>query len=187
MRHLSKIGIAVAVAVSAFVANVGPSTAAVAPQGLARGTTTVTLDQGTIGAVVGLGLTPAAVEPGVLGTDGGELLAAFPIVGNMRGGVIKHTGGLSLSAGGDVLTLTNYAIDLRDPMHPVLRAMAAWNGDELGQIVLFDLGAAPAGFSCGGVAASLSLDAEAAGALHALFGAPNLTGTHFGTACVVPR
>jgi hypothetical protein len=184
MRHISRLGLVVAVAVAAFVASVGPSAAAVAPQGLARGTTTVTLDQRTIGAVVGLGLTPAPVKPGVLGTDGGDLLAAFPIVGNLKGGVIKHTGGLSLSAGGDVLTLTNYAIDLNDS---VLRATATWNGDELGQIVLFDLGAAPAGFACGGVAASLSLDPEAAGALHALFGAPNLTGTHFGTACVVPR
>jgi hypothetical protein len=187
MRTVSRLGIAVAVAVSAFVASVGASAATVAPQGHARGTTTVTLDQGTIGAVVGLGLTPAAVKPGMLGTDGGDLLAAFPIVGNLKSGVIKHTGGLSLSAGGDVLALTNYAIDLRDPRHPVLRAMATWNGDELGRIVLFDLGAAPAGFACGGVAASLSLDAEAAGALHVLFGAPNLTGAHFGTACVVPR
>jgi hypothetical protein len=187
MRHVSRIGITVAVAISAFVTNVGPSAATVAPQGLARGTTTVTLDQGTIGAVVGLGLTPAAVKPGVLGTHGGDLLAAFPVVGNMKGGVIKHTGGLSLSAGGDTLLLTNYAIDLRDENHPVLRATATWNGDELGRITLFDLGPAPSGFSCGGVAASLWLDAQAAGALHALFDAPDLTGAHFGTACVVPR
>jgi hypothetical protein len=187
MRHISRIGIAAAVALSAFIGSVGPSAAAVAPQGIARGTTAVTLDQDTIAAVVGLGLTPAAVKPGVLGTDGGDLLAAFPIVGNLKSGVIQHTGGLSLSAGGDVLTLTNYYIDLRDDEHPVLTAIATWNGDELGRITLFDLGAPSAGFDCGGTAASLSLDTQAAGALTALFGAPNLTGANFGDACVVPR
>jgi hypothetical protein len=163
------------------------ATAAVAsgitPTGKARGATTVTLDQGTIGAVVGLGLSPAPIVPGVLGMEGADLQASFPIVGNLRGGVIKHTGGLSLSAGATVLALTNYAIDTNTGR---LTASAAVNDESVGRISLFDLGAAPASSGCAATA-SLALSPEAAGALTAVFGAPDLTGADFGTACVAPR
>jgi hypothetical protein len=157
--------------------------ASVAPQGKARGATTVTLDQATIGAIVGLGLTPAPVSPGVLGTHGDDLLASFPIVGNLSGGVIKHTGGLSLSAGSTVLALTNYAIDTNEG---VLTAAAAVNGDSVGRLPLFDLGSAPEKEGCLATA-SLSLTNEAADALTAVFGAPDLSGADLGDACVAPR
>jgi len=157
--------------------------AAVAPTGKARGATTVTLDQGTIGAVVGLGLSPAPASPGVLGTDGADLKASFPIVGNMNDGKIKHTGGLTLTGGGTVLSLTNYTIDTNSW---VLTAAAAVDGEDVGRIPLFDLDATPTQSGCA-ANASLSLTDTAAAALTAVFGAPDLTGAPFGTACVAPR
>ncbi len=177
---LARLGAAAAVAALA-VTSTQVSASALAPTGKARGATTVTLNTSTIGAVVGLGLTPAAVGPGVLGGD--PLVAAFPIVGNSKDGVIKHTGGLSLTAAGTALTLTNYQIDTAEG---VLTASAAVNGTDVGRLPLFDLGAADSQTGCAATA-ELTLDQEAAGALTAVFGAPNLTGADFGTACVAPR
>jgi hypothetical protein len=173
------------VAAVATIASMTAATAlaAVAPQGPARGVTTVTLDQGTIGTVVDLGLTPAAVTPAVLGMDGADLQAAFPIVGNSKGGVIKHSGGLTFTDGDTVLSLTNYRIDTNDF---VLTAIAAVDGQEVGRITLFELGDAPSQAGCTATA-SLSLGSVAAGALTDVFGAPDLTGANFGTACVAPR
>lgn len=185
-NHMKKLGMILSVAAVGLVGTFGTASAAVAPQGLARGATTVTLNQDTIGAVIGLGLTPAPVKPGVLGMSGDDLQASFPIVGNLKGGVIKHTGGLSLSTDETVLELTNYHIDLRDAENLVLTAIATVNDDEVGRITLFDLGAAASQSGCAATA-SLSLDAQAAGALTAVFGAPNLTGVDFGDACVAPR
>ena len=179
-KTLARIGAAGAVAALAL-STTQVSAQAVAPTGQARGATTVTLDAATIGAVVGLGLTPAPVGPAVLGGD--PLQASFPIVGNLKGGVIKHTGGLSLTGGDTTLTLTNYQIDTTAG---VLTASAAVNGDEVGRLPLFDLGSAPAQSGCAATA-TLALDSAAASALMTVFNAPNLTGTDFGTACVAPR
>ena len=186
MHRMKKFGLILSIAAVGIVGMLGTASAAVAPQGQARGATTVTLNQDTIGAVIDLGLTPAALQPGVLGMNGDELQAAFPIVGNLKGGVIKHTGGLSLSAGGTVLALTNYHIDLRDESNPVLTAIATVNDDEVGRITLVDLGAAAPQAGCAATA-SLSLDAQAAGALSMIFDAPDLTGADFGDACVAHR
>lgn len=175
---LSVLAVAAIATATASVAQ-----AAVAPSGKARGATTVTLDQATIGAVVGLGLKPAAAAPGVLGMDGADLKASFPIVGNMNDGTIKHTGGLTLSGGGTVLSLTKYRIDTSIGL---LTAAAAVNSHEVGRIPLFDLGSAPSQAGCVATA-SLGLDEAGAHALTAIFGAPDLTGAPFGTACVAPR
>ena len=182
-KTVQRLVAATAIAAVAVLAVSSIAGASVQPSGKARGATTVTLNQDTIGAVVGLGLTPAPITPGVLGMDGDALKASFPIVGNLKGGIIKHTGGLSLSAGGTTLTLTNYFIDTNEG---VLTAMAAVNGDEVGRLPLFDLGGAPAQDGCAGTA-SLSLSGDAADALTMVFGAPDLTGADFGIACVAPR
>jgi hypothetical protein len=156
--------------------------------GLARGATTVTLNQATIGVVVNdLGLTPAALQPGSLGMSGSDLQAAFPIVGNLKDGIIKHTGGLSLTDGETTLYLTKYFIDTNSG---VLTAKASVDGSPVGRIPLFDLGAAPAQPGCAATA-QLGLSADAAAALVAVFGLPvtpgDLTGADFGVACVAPR
>ena len=115
MKATLKRGVVLAVVAAIGLAAIGSvAGASVAPTGKARGATTVDLNTDTIGAVIDLGLTPAPVKPGVLGTHGDDLLASFPIVGNLSGGVIKHTGGLSLSTGDTTLTLTNYWIDTNE-------------------------------------------------------------------------
>jgi hypothetical protein len=180
LRRLTA-GLALAAGAALAVSALAVPANAVSPAGKARGATTVTLDAGTIGAVVGLGLSPAAAAPGVLGGD--PLKASFPIVGNSKGGIIKHTGGLTLTGGEDTLALTNYWIDTNEG---VLTAAAALNGDGLGRIPLFELGSAPASSACA-ASASLALTSDAAEALTMIFGAPNLTGADFGDACVAPR
>ena len=181
---LRRVGLFTAVAVLGAVAVAGTAGAA----GLARGATTVTLNQATIGVVVNdLGLAPAALKPGSLGMNGSDLQAAFPIVGNLKGGIIKHTGGLSLSDGSTTLALTNYFIDTNEG---VLTAKASVDGVEVGRIPLFDLGAAPAQTGCAATA-QLGLSFDAATALDAVFDLPvepeDLTGADFGIACVAPR
>ncbi len=57
-----------------------------------QGVTIVTIDNGTLGAIVGLGLTPSAIRPGVIAASGGVVTATFPIT-EIENGVIKHAGG----------------------------------------------------------------------------------------------
>lgn len=183
MKASLRRGIVLAAVAALGLMVVGTASASVAPNGNARGVTTVDLNIGTIQAVVGLGLTPAPTNPGVLGIHGDDLLAAFPIVGNLKGGIIKHAGGLSLSTNDTRLTLTNYWIDTN---RGVLTAYAEVNGEAVGRLPLFVLGGAPASSGCVATA-SLALSSQAAAALTAVFGAPNLTGADFGDACVAPR
>jgi len=147
-----------------------------------KGATIVTIDNGTLGAIVGLGLTPSAIRPGVIATSGGVVKATFPIT-EMENGVIKHAGGIALTtADGSKLALTRYNI-----AGATLTARAALNGKRLGRIPLFDLTNVRT-FTSGpcAVTADLRFTSAAAGALTAVFGAPDLTGVRFGSACVAP-
>jgi hypothetical protein len=148
-----------------------------------QGSTIVTIDNGTLGAIVGLGLTPSAIKPGVIAASGGVVTATFPIT-DMEHGVIKHAGGIALtSADGTKLSLTRYTIK-----GATLTARAALNGKKLGRIPLFDLTNVKS-FTSGpcAVTADLRFTKDAAGALTAVFGAPDLTGVVFGSACVAPQ
>ena len=148
-----------------------------------RGATIVTIDNGTLGAIVGLGLTPTAIRPGVIAASGGVVTATFPIT-DIENGVIKHAGGIALtSADGTKLALTRYNIK-----GATLTARAALNGKRLGRIPLFDLTnvKTPTSGPCT-VTADLRFTSAAAGALTAVFGAPDLTGVLFGSACVAPK
>jgi hypothetical protein len=109
--------------------------------------------------------------------------ATFPIT-DSENGVIKHAGGIALTAkDGTRLALTRYNI-----RGASLTARAALNGKKLGRIPLFDLTNVKT-FTSGpcAVTADLRFTREAAGALTAVFGAPNLTGVIFGSACVAPK
>ena len=148
-----------------------------------QGSTIVTIDNGTLGAIVGLGLTPSAVKPGVIAANGSVVTATFPIT-EMENGVIKHAGGIALtSADGTKLALTRYTIK-----GATLTARAALNGTKLGRIPLFDLTNVKS-FTSGpcAVTADLHFTKDAAGALTKVFGAPDLTGVMFGSACVAPQ
>lgn len=175
LTRLAALGAGLAVAAGSLAVAV-PASADVRPQGLARGATTVTLTDAALGA---LGpLSPTAVSPGVLGVHGDDVQVSFPVVGNPAKGVIKHTGGLSLTDGETVLSLTNYYISGAS-----LTAIAAVDGTEIGRIPLFDLTGAPAQAGCEATA-NLALSGDAADALTALFGAGDLTGAPIGAACV---
>lgn len=146
------------------------------------GTTTVVLNQGLVGALVGLGVAP--VKPGTLTAPGGTYQVAFPIT-KVRDGRIGHRGGLDFSkaAAGDV-RITSFVVDTTKG---VLTARTSVDGKHLGRIAVFTLGpvqeVAPGVTpTCAGVAAGLSLTPAAASAL---LGDASAT-VFIGDACVVP-
>lgn len=109
--------------------------------------TQVALDQGFLDAITGLGLTPGVVGSATL-TDG---VLAFPITGGNVDywdpdlgyrpyvqGSIEHDGsGISLSAGGTTVELTDFRID---PGTSELFGTVSANGEEVGQdILIFEL------------------------------------------------
>lgn len=159
-RYLSALA-GLAVAAAAFVSVAAPASAAPTT----KGQTVVTLDSGFAAALTSLGVRVGVVQP-AYGKGSG---VAFPIVGNPSRGVIKHVGGLTLTAGGTTVSLTNYWIQ-RGVITGVVNG-----GDRL---PLFDV-TAP-----GGVV-TLDLTDVAAGALNATFGIQDLSGkTKVGTAVI---
>jgi hypothetical protein len=153
--------LAFTVAAATLLAVAGPASAAPTT----KGQTVVTLDSGFAAALTDLDVHVGVVKP-AYGKDSG---VAFPIVGNSARGVIKHVGGLSLSAGGTTVSLTNFWID-----GAVITGIV--NGGD--RVPLFDI-TAP-----GGVV-TLDLTDVAAGALNAAFGVTALSGsTTVGTAVI---
>ena len=77
------------------------------------GETTLKVDPGTLEALGSLGVAPGVVPPAKL--DGATY--SFPITNPLRRavrtGVVRHVGGLTLSAGGTTVALTDFDIDLR--------------------------------------------------------------------------
>lgn len=76
------------------------------------GVTTLDVDPGTLEALGSLGVTPGAVDPATL--EGARY--SFPIVnrlGNaLRTGVVRHEGGISLTAGDVTVELTDFEVNL---------------------------------------------------------------------------
>lgn len=76
------------------------------------GVTTLDVDPGTLEALGSLGVTPGAVEPARL--EGARY--SFPIVNRLRSalrtGVVRHVGGISLTAGDTTVELTDFEIRL---------------------------------------------------------------------------
>jgi hypothetical protein len=76
------------------------------------GSTKLVVDSGTLEALTGLGVAPGVVEPAKL--DGATY--KFPIVNPFRSalrtGVIRHSGGISLTAGSTTVELTDFDIRL---------------------------------------------------------------------------
>lgn len=119
------------------VALAAPAATAAEPKGKAKGYTSVVLDATAAGAILGpLGgglLTPGAIDLGA-GSVG------FPIVGNSKGGVIKHVGGLSFS-GANTVEIRNFYIDTNElgPDGGALSAEVFVNGDSLGRAPVFNV------------------------------------------------
>jgi hypothetical protein len=133
-----------------------------------NGATTLALAPAAGDALTGLGVTLAPIAP-ARALPSGEL--AFPITNSLRNalrtGVIRHSGGISLTAGSTTVNLEDFVID------PVRRVLTARVGDARLPILSLDFSQARIRFNgrrltVGPVGGSLT--AGAAGALDAAFG-----------------
>ena len=134
------------------------------------GATTLKLDPGAVAALTGLGVAPAPIAPArALAAD--EL--AFPITNSfknaVRTGKIRHSGGISLTAGSTTVRLTDFVID------PLRGQLTALVGGARVPILSLDFSRANVSFRWGTLRLGPvggSLTAAAAGALNAAFGLP---------------
>jgi hypothetical protein len=133
-----------------------------------NGVTTLAVDPAAADALTGLGVTPAPIAP-ARALPSGEL--AFPITNSFRNalrtGVIRHSGGISLTAGSTTVNLEDFVID------PYRRVLTARVGDARLPILSLDLSDARVRFTgrrltVGPIGGSLT--AGAADALNAAFG-----------------
>ena len=134
------------------------------------GATTLALDPAAAAALTGLGVTPAPVAP-ARALPSGEL--AFPIKNSFRNalrtGVIRHSGGISLTAGSTVVELTDFNIDI------ARQVLTAKVGDARLPILDLDFSDARIKFRYGKLIVGPvggSLTQGAADALNAAFGLP---------------
>lgn len=134
------------------------------------GATTLALDPGAAAALTSLGVTPAPIAPATA-TSNGEL--SFPItskpLGALLSGTIRHSGGISLTAGATTVNLERFWID------PFRRQLTAEVGGARVPILTLDFSRARAGFSGGTLKLGPvggSLTSVAAGALDSAFGLP---------------
>lgn len=137
------------------------------------GLTTVNLNAGTVGALTGAGI---AISPTGSATLSG-LTATFPITGGFidfatGAALIAHDGsGLALRRGATDLRLENFLINTSTNL---LTGRVTLGSSVTEGVPLFSIGPG----------LSLSLTSQAAGALSAAFGLPNLTGAPVGTASI---
>ena len=102
-RTLLSVTLGATLAVAAVLATVAPASAAPTK----KGQTVVTLDAAAAGVITGLGVAVAPTGP----ASASGLAFTFPVVGRTGDAVIQHVGGLSLTAGETVVTLSNFWID----------------------------------------------------------------------------
>ncbi|MBE2318911.1 hypothetical protein DVA67_023260 [Solirubrobacter sp. CPCC 204708] len=141
-----------------------------AAQAKTYGATTLALDPGAVSALTGLGVAPAPMPPATA-TSSGEL--TFPITNRpfkaLLSGTIRHSGGISLTAGATTVKLENFWID------PLRRQLTAEVGGARVPILSLDFSKVRLGFGggtlkLGPVAGNLT--AVAASALDSAFGLP---------------
>jgi hypothetical protein len=164
-RTLAALVVALALLAVAPATTGARSDAADAGTWRQRGYTQVTVAPDTLATLTSLGVTPGVVAPGVVATAD-PLAVRFPITGysftNLR---IRHSGGITLTAGSTTVTVTDFNIDLG-------RLRVSGNVSGIGRVDLFkirfsdrlDLGLV-----------KLVLTADAAGALNGAFGTDALT------------
>ena len=160
---------------------------------VSSGSTNVTLNAGFVSALTGLGVSPSPVYPSAL--SGYNI--NFPIVGGAADtttlkGELFHSGGLTLTAGSTVVTLSNFVIDTT-ALQAVITGDLVEGGKLIERAPLFNV--IPSGgpsirsgytpvITLGGV--NLTLTSAAAGALNAAFSTSAIkANTAVGTAEVV--
>ena len=164
--------------------------AASANSGTTYGSTALVLDPGTAAALTSLGVTPGIVAPAAAKADG----INFPITNGLgsvlRTGTIRHSGGLTLTAGTTVVRLTDYWINLGS--RTLSANVSVDGGPNLGRVAILDLNFRGAGLRLfpalriGPVTATLT--EAAASTLNSVFGTSALsTSTVLGKATVKYR
>ena len=134
------------------------------------GRTDLALDAGVASALTTLGVTPGVTAGATANADGslGFPITAGRVNAKTLAGTIDHSGGITLTAGATVVTLSDFRIDTR-----AARLLGKVNGSALVPLLALDLSApnvATAGreVTVGGVKATLTQGA--ADALNAAFG-----------------
>lgn len=132
--------------------------------------------------IAGAGITPAPLDGAEAAPYKGTLAATFPITGYaLRDLRIKHTGGISLTAGDNTIELRNFYIDLH---RGYVSAQVKGTIGDVGRVDLFRI-AFSNRYDLGLV--RLTLTATAAGALNTTFGVSAFTaGGTFGYATPRP-
>ena len=76
------------------------------------GSTKLEVDPGTLSALGSLGVAPGAVAPASLNAATYSFPISNPLRSALRTGVIRHSGGISLTAGSTTVELTDFNIKL---------------------------------------------------------------------------
>ena len=76
------------------------------------GSTKLEVDPGTLAALTSLGVAPGVVEPATLEGATYKFPITNPFRNALRTGVIRHSGGISLTAGSTTVELTDFNIKL---------------------------------------------------------------------------
>lgn len=152
-------GAAALLAVGALPASASTTTAT------DRGYTKVTIAPSTLAALTSLGVSPGLVAPATV-SKASPLSVRFPMVDyGSKKSVIKHVGGITLTAGATTVTITNLYIDLA-------RGRVSGEVAGIGRVDLFKIRPA---MNVRYGAVKLVLTSTAAGALNAAFGTTALT------------
>jgi hypothetical protein len=181
-RHVPRLTAALAVLVTALALVPSASSAfgfghGGPWHGHTYGDTTLELDPATAEALTGLGVTPGVVSPASAGSEG----IAFPITRSLPAalltGTITHTGGLTLTAGETVVSLTEFSIELGSGTLSADVSVAGGPNDGRVKILTLDFSHAQLRwwpvFSFGPVKATLT--ETAASVLDSVFGTTALT------------
>ena len=161
-RTLMVLLTTLAVSVGLVAAGATPASAATRQS---SGYTQVVVAPAVYDLITGAGIAPAPLDGAAAYPFKGTLAANFPITGfSLRGLQLRHSGGISLSAGAATIELRNFNIDLgRGRVSGDVQGTVG----NVGRVDLFKIRFTD-NFGLGVV--KLTLTAAAAGALNATFG-----------------
>ncbi len=183
VRSSLRLAVVLVALVSAFAVSPAASSASVRTYGA----TTLQLDPGTAAALTSLGVTPGVVAPATASPAGIAFPITNPLVSALFTRNISHIGGITLTAGGTVVSLTDYWINLGS--RTLSANVSVAGGPNLGRVTILNLNFSNARISffpaltLGPVRATLT--GAAASTLDSVFGTSALTSqTVLGTATV---
>jgi hypothetical protein len=131
------------------------------------GATSLVLDPAAAHALSSLGVTPGLINPAYAANGALNFPIRTPLYAALASGIIRHSGGISLTAGSTTVDLTNFDINV-----PGQVLTAQVNGGARVPILNLDYSGATLGFPGGQLTfgpVTASLTATAAGALNQAF------------------